>query len=261
MAPTETPLGPYTRSSTAAIVLAHALTACGTDFEPAWSDLDGRPVLAWTVAALAATPAIQRIALVVAPHRLRDALTLAEEEHWPSLDIVTAGAEPGFGLLAGLQALPSTDGLVVVLEGSGPLVTPKLIEAGLATARREGAAMATEPVKETIKRVRNGIVTETLERAGLASLHTPVVFDRTTLLNALQAPEAPSMVDRGGPLATLSSIAMLALSAGIRLATYPGGAETLQVRTPDDLALAGAVLAQREANTNKRRQAEKDGTI
>jgi 2-C-methyl-D-erythritol 4-phosphate cytidylyltransferase len=100
--------------------------------------------------------------------------------------------------------------------------------------------VACEPVKETLKRVRGGIVVETPPRAQLTLLQTPQVFTRSALTAALQT---------GDPDADLPDVGTLAIAAGIPLATFSGSSANLRVATADDLALAAELLARRAGTT------------
>src|SRR5258708_37093426 len=146
-------------------------------FDPYWAVVGGKPALTWSVAACGRAAPIGAIALVVASDRLSDAGALAEAEGWSHvLPVVAHGPQQCDAIAAGLAALPVDCHWVVLHDAARPLLTPELILAGLTAAARTGVACACEPVKETIKRARAGVVTETLEPAPPALLHAPHVF-------------------------------------------------------------------------------------
>ena len=206
-------------------------------FDPYWAVVGGKPALTWSVAACGRVAPIGAVALVVASDRLNDARTLAEAEGWRHVRLVVAhGPQQCDAIAAGLAALPVDCHWVVLHDAARPLLTPELILAGLMAAARTGVACACEPVKETIKRARAGVVTETLERAHLVLLRTPQVFARERLL-ALVASDA------GGQWA---DAAARAAALGMPVSTFPGGHENLRVATADDIALAEDVLARRQ---------------
>jgi 2-C-methyl-D-erythritol 4-phosphate cytidylyltransferase len=226
-----------------------------------WAPLAGRPLLAWTVDAFERTPEITEIVLIVAPERVEAARALAAAQGWPPggtkmRTVVAGGAGVRESLRVGLAALSGSCAFVVVHDGARPLVTPELIAtgiaAGMAAARRNGVAVAAEPVKETIKRVRGDLIAGTEPRERLVRAQTPQVFARALLLAALAdvaragaapgaAPDPPS--DHAlNPILDFPDAASLALAAGIPVAMYPGSPENLRVATPQDLALAEALL-------------------
>jgi 2-C-methyl-D-erythritol 4-phosphate cytidylyltransferase len=201
-----------------------------------WAVLAGKPVFVWAIDALLQVSAVDAIVVVVAPDGLEAAQRLTEQDS-SRVQIATAsGPRLQDALRAGLEALPSACKWVVVHDGARPLLTPELVAAGITTARQTGAAAACEPVRETLKRVRDSIVMETPARSHLALLQTPQVFTRRALTTALQA---------GDPDVDLLDAGALAIAAGIVLATFTGNGENLRVMTAEDLALAAELLARR----------------
>jgi 2-C-methyl-D-erythritol 4-phosphate cytidylyltransferase len=121
---------------------------------------------------------------------------------------------------------------VVVHDGARPLVTPQLIEAGLAAAQETGAAVCALPAQDTVKRVdEEGRVVRTLDRRRLWLVQTPQVFRYDMLLDAHERSRQPATDD-----------AALVERLGQEVRVFPGSPRNLKVTTPDDLALAEALL-------------------
>jgi 2-C-methyl-D-erythritol 4-phosphate cytidylyltransferase len=132
--------------------------------------------------------------------------------------------------------------LVLVHDAARPLVTVELIEATLAAAAGEGvdAAIAATPVTDTIKRADSeGVVTQTLDRAGLWAVQTPQVFRRGALERALDVPREV--------LARATDDAWLVERAGGRVVVVPAPKDNLKVTTALDLDLAELLLARRDS--------------
>lgn len=222
----------------AAAVIVAAPPAAQEAFDPLWTLVGGKPLLAWSVRAFERAPAIGEIALVVVRSRIETARALALAEGWPRTMPIVAGGQGWNGAVeSGLRALATNCRWAVIHDAARPLVTPEIIAAGLTVAEPTGAACASEPVKETLKRVEAGLVAETLERSRLALLQTPRVFERAALLARYEhaasgGDDAPDDV-------------ALALAAGMRVVAYPGGHENLRVVSSDDLALVAEALARR----------------
>ena len=70
----------------------------------------------------------------------------------------------------------SDDDLLCVHDAARPLVEPADVAAVVAAAAEHGAALAGSPVTDTIKRVRDGIVVETVPRHDLFAAATPQVM-------------------------------------------------------------------------------------
>ncbi len=224
--------------SGAILLAAPGVASSGVDLLRA--PLGGHPLAAWALAALRETHAIGEIALVVAPERVDDAGALVAAAGIAAVRVVGMhGVGIAEAIRVGLDALGPSSPLVVVHEAARPLVASALITAGISAFRDAPdlvAACTASPVKETIKRVRDGVVTETLDRSRLALLATPMVCERAALEAACRA---------GGVGDDLASIVRVMRISGGRIATIPGGVENLVVSTLDDLALAERLLRAR----------------
>jgi 2-C-methyl-D-erythritol 4-phosphate cytidylyltransferase len=238
---TDTASGAPVASVGAILLAVPGQTSAGVDLLR--SPLLDRPLAAWALAALRGAPTIAEVVLVVEARHAAQAQALlasfAASEGRVAVAVVAEGGDVGAAIRAGLAALSPSARLIVVHEASRPLVTPALLAAGLAavaTSPGLAAACAASPIKETVKRVRGGFVIETLVRARLALLQTPMLFDRAALDRASRA---------DGEGDGLAGILRRLRAYGGRLVTFPGGAEDFAVATPDDLALAEQLLRAR----------------
>ena len=206
-----------------------------------WEPVAGRPLLAWSLAACEATRAITEIALLVPAERVADTLALAESEGWSRtrsiIRIIASDSGMRESVEAGLRALDPALEWVVIHEVTRPLVTPALLATALDLAQETGDDVITgEPVKETVKRVRDGLVAETLPREQMARAQTPYVFRRDRLLAA----HASLPPQRDYP-----DEAALALAAGLPLRITPGSPDNFRVTSAADLAVVEKLLAAR----------------
>ena len=206
-----------------------------------WEPVAGRPLLAWSLAACEATRAITEIALLVPAERVADTLALAESEGWSRtrsiIRIIASDSGMRESVEAGLRALDPALEWVVIHEVTRPLVTPALLATALDLAQETGDDVITgEPVKETVKRVRDGLVAETLPREQMARAQTPYVFRRDRLLAA----HASLPPQRDYP-----DEAALALAAGLPLRILPGSPDNFRVTSAADLAVVEKLLAAR----------------
>jgi len=199
-----------------------------------WAELLGRPVLVHALEALARPP-VARVALVVAPARLAEARALATALSLPGLPILVApgGARRQDSVRNGLLALGQC-AWVAVHDAARPLATHALLLRTLAAAQATGAAVAAVPVQDTIKRVAQGIVMETLPRAELWAVQTPQVFRGALLAQAHRA-QADDATDD----------AVLVERYGARVGVAEGAYDNIKITTPGDLALAAWLLANR----------------
>jgi 2-C-methyl-D-erythritol 4-phosphate cytidylyltransferase len=197
-----------------------------------FAPLSGRPLLARTLTAFQECAAVHRVVLVLAAENLARGLALAEEENLTKVRTVCLGGRRRQdSVREGLEALGPC-AWVVVHDGARPLVTPQLIEEGLAAARETGAAVCGLPAQETVKRVDDhGQVARTLDRRRLWLVQTPQVFRYHILREAYGRSRRAATDD-----------AALVERLGVKVRAYLGSPRNLKVTTPEDLALAEALL-------------------
>lgn len=197
------------------------------------ADLNGRPVIAWSLAALAAAESIGQVAIVGRDDLLGAIEAIGREVLGDGLAAVVAGgARRRDSVEAGLRAV--TSDYVAIHDGARPLVTPALIEACVAEAERAAGAILVEPVTDTIKEVEGGIIVTSPDRARLRAAQTPQVVRREAWLEAAALSEGDETDDA----------AMLA-RAGLEVRVVEGDPANLKVTQPIDLTLARALLAER----------------
>ncbi len=191
--------------------------------------LAGRPMLAWSIDALRAVPAI-------------DTIVVALPQGWDgSAPAGTIGVPGGVHRSLSVRAALAAAGgdPVIVHDAARPLLTAAIVEAALDELEQHGcdAVIAAAPVTDTIKQADGGVVVRTLERSALWAVQTPQVFRRAALEQALGAPDAV--------LAAATDDAWLVERAGgtVRVAAAP--AENMKITTAADMQVAELLLRRR----------------
>jgi 2-C-methyl-D-erythritol 4-phosphate cytidylyltransferase len=213
----------------ALIVAAGRGERLGADRPKALVPLAGRPLLQWSIDALRAAAQIERIVL---------ALPAGVEAPEGTVGVL-GGAVRSQSVRLALAAAGEGE-VVLVHDAARPLLTAELVSETLATLAADhdlDAVIAATPVADTIKRVSDGTVTQTLERSELWAIQTPQVFRRAALERALDVPEEV--------LAQASDDAWLIERLGGRVAVHHNRSENLKVTTAVDLELAGLLLERR----------------
>ena len=144
--------------------------------------------------------------------------------------VVAGGATRQESVRLALEAAPPGVRVALVHDAVRPFITRALVDAVLAAARADGAAICALPVAETVKRVHDGVVETTIERAGLWTVQTPQAFHAEVLR------EAHDKARRDGVAGT--DDAMLVERLGHRVRVVPGLAGNVKITTPDDLRRA-----------------------
>jgi 2-C-methyl-D-erythritol 4-phosphate cytidylyltransferase/2-C-methyl-D-erythritol 2,4-cyclodiphosphate synthase len=234
----------------AVILAAGAGERLGGTVPKAFSRLGGRPMVAYSLRAASLCDRIDRIVLVVpAGHQavLDDELApLRAAVAAPDLQIetVVGGATRQESVRAGLAAAPGGTGVVVVHDAARPFATSRLFGqvigalGGGLDARSGGdgpdGVVPALPCHDTIKRVRDGLIVETVSRDELWLAQTPQAFYADALRHAHE-----SAVERG---LDATDDAMLLEAAGYRLAVIAGEPSNVKITTAEDLARAERLI-------------------
>ncbi len=198
-----------------------------------FSDLCGRSVVSWSVAA--ARAATDGSVLVVPRDVEPDDATSTEGAGYGADVVVAGGPTRAASVRAGLDVVPDDAAIVVVHDAVRPLAGAALFSAVIEAVRSGEAAGAvpTLPVSDTLKRVDGTVVTSTVDREGLVTVQTPQAFDAATLRRAHR--ENGEATDDAGLLERL----------GVPVCTVAGDPRNVKVTRPEDLELAAALLSRR----------------
>ncbi len=201
-------------------------------------EIAGRPLLAWTLAALAAAPDVARIVVVTSSERRAE---VAAAEWLPDavVEVAVGGDRRQESVHAGFAALDrqgsDETGVVLVHDAARPCVEPSLVAAVAAATARHGAAIPIVPVAETLKRIDGELVGATVDRTGLGAAQTPQGARRDLLRGAWRRypPDGPD---------TFTDEAALLEACSIAVHVVPGDPSNLKVTVPSDLARAASAL-------------------
>jgi 2-C-methyl-D-erythritol 4-phosphate cytidylyltransferase len=200
----------------------------GIDRPKAFAALGGRPLLAESLDRLDRCELVDAIVVAAPPGWEEPSILLAEELAASKVvACVTGGATRAESVAAALAEVPEEALVVLVHDAARPLLDHAVVERVLSPLG-EGfdGAVPVRPVADTLKRVRDGAVLETVDRTGFATAQTPQVFLAPMLRRAFD-----------GDLAGATDCASLVERGGGRIAVVDGDPRLLKVTTPDDLAL------------------------
>jgi 2-C-methyl-D-erythritol 4-phosphate cytidylyltransferase len=190
------------------------------------------PILVATLRALGRARGLDGIVVAVPEAHVGATRRLLARLRVPKiLDVVAGGVDRQESVWRALQRVPERARWIVVHDAVRPFITGALVEQVRAAAA-QGAATCGVPVRETVKRVKDGSVEATVERQGLWLTQTPQAFARALLW------EAHEKARRDGFVGT--DDAVLVERLGMTVAMVPGLAQNLKITTPEDLRTARA---------------------
>ncbi|MDB6124441.1 MAG: 2-C-methyl-D-erythritol 4-phosphate cytidylyltransferase [Pedosphaera sp.] len=218
------------------IVAAGKGTRMGPNIDKLFLEVAGRPVVAHTWQRFAEAKCIDEIIVVVRDGMQGAFQELAEQYGLKKpFRFVVGGAERQDSVWNGLEALLATTEIVAIQDGARPCTSEAIINATIEAAREVGAAVAAQPVTDTIKESTDGkLVSRTLERAKLWAVQTPQTFRVEVIRRAL------SMVREKGLQVTDDTAACELIGQPVRLVS--GSTPNPKVTVPADLPYIGLLL-------------------
>ena len=150
----------------------------GANVDKLWLEVAGRPVIAHTWQKFNDAKCVDGIILVVRDGMQPHFVELAAKYNFQKpFRLVAGGAERQDSVWNGLEALSPETGIVAIQDAARPCTTQELIAATIVAAQETGAAVAAQPVTDTIKETADGkIILRTVDRAKLWSVQTPQTF-------------------------------------------------------------------------------------
>ena len=181
--------------------------------------------------------------VVAAPAGWEEAAILLSEEVVATkvVSCVTGGASRAESVRAALRDVPDEALVILVHDAARPLVSDAVVER-LLRPLAEGfdGAVPALAVPDTLKRVSDGTVVETVPRDDLVVAQTPQAFLASALRRGVAAAERRGLA---GATPDATDCATLVEATGGRVAVVDGDPRLLKVTTKSDLAVVEALLA------------------
>ena len=197
------------------------------------AELGGEPMILRTVRAFQECDPIKEIVIVTREDLLEPiaALTVGMDK---VKTVVSGGKSRQESVSKGLAALSDKVKLAAIQDGARPFASWQMIDRVVRAANTYSAAAPAIPVKDTIKVVNGGVVTNTPDRKTLMAVQTPQVFDLALLRGALKKAE-----DDGAEVTDdCSAVERMGMSVKI----VEGDERNIKITTPMDLKIAALIL-------------------
>lgn len=202
-------------------------------------ELAGEPILLRAIQPFLSHPEVEWI-VVALPAEDVESPPIAFPE---GVLLVRGGADRGDSVRRALDRVPEETEVVLIHDGARPLVTRAIVDRTLralasgdeAVEAAVDGVVAGIPLADTLKRVSDdGVISATMDRAGLWRAQTPQAFPRGVIVDAYRR------AAEDGVAAT--DDAALVERYGGRVTMVLGDARNLKVTRPEDLVLAELFL-------------------
>src|SRR5277367_5840658 len=232
----------------AAIIPAAGLgTRMGADQPKQFLELDGMPVIIYTLRRLAACPAITDFFIAT---RADDVVSLQDKVGRAALGrparVVHGGDTRQQSVANALAQVDPATEVVLVHDAVRPFVTPEQIGRVIAEARTRGAAILGIPAIDTVKEVKRAslpedvvLITSTIPRERIVLAQTPQAFSYALLRDAFRKAQQDDV--------TSSDEAALVERLGHDVFVVQGSERNIKITRPSDMSLARFYLEQERA--------------
>jgi len=213
------------------IVAAGSGVRLGARVPKAFVSLNGKPMVEYSLQAFQECQSVAEIILVKPVFYKINGLRYFDK--YPKLSaIVSGGKERLDSVRAGLNMVSPGFRVILIHDAARPLIRAEQITAVARAADKYGAAILAAPVTDTIKQVKAGKITGTVDRSQLWRAQTPQGFKMPVLQR--------SHFNRKNIPATDDSQLVEMIKGKVSI--VPGNDGNIKVTTPMDLEIASWLL-------------------
>ena len=219
---------------TAIVLAAGQGKRMGTKVQKQYLEIDGKPVLYYSLYAFEQSPIIDEIILVVGEGQAEychNEIVVKYGIHKVK-KIVQGGAERYHSVWNGLQEVDG-EGYVFIHDGARPFITEEILNRVYKDVQKCKACVVGMPVKDTIKLAdQDGFVDETPERSLLWLIQTPQVFASSLVK------EAYALLMEQNHIQVTDDAMVVEQMLGHKVKLTVGSYENIKITTPEDLDIA-----------------------
>lgn len=197
--------------------------------------LGERLVIGVTMQAFEKCESVSEIIIVARESDIPAIREEAEKANITKLKACTAGgATRQESVINGVKCISKDTELIAVHDGARPLVKPEHIEKTIKDASVFGGATLGVPVKDTIKMVEDGLITDTPPRKFLYITQTPQVFKRKLYFEGIDF-----ALEHG---LDFTDDCQLVEAIGGKVCMTTGDYTNIKITTPEDIQIAEILL-------------------
>jgi len=193
--------------------------------------LKGKPMLSYTILPFHLERKIDEVILVFPLDEPQEAYRrIIEQEQFHKVRLVAGGDSRYRSVRNGFESIGDAkpNDIVLIHDAARPLVSQALVRSILKTASEKGSAIPVIAVGETIKKINQDAIQNTVSREGLAFAQTPQGFRYEILKRAYDQVLMNDPTDE----------AMMVEQSGVPVFVVPGEKRNIKITDPEDLQLA-----------------------
>ncbi|MGN0552105.1 MAG: 2-C-methyl-D-erythritol 4-phosphate cytidylyltransferase [Oscillospiraceae bacterium] len=198
-------------------------------------ELDGIPVAIRSMLAFEQLEEVVEIIVSARECDIDEYRSLAEKHGITKLKAVVSGGETRQqSIFKAYKEVSKETRYVAVHDGARPLVSPEIIKQCIKDASIFGGAVLGVPVKDTIKNVDGGLITDTPDRRKLYITQTPQIFRKDIYVKGINFANSNEL--------DFTDDCQLAEAVGAKIAMTESNYRNIKITTPEDIAIAEILL-------------------
>lgn len=202
------------------------------------SMIGGMPVLAHSMRAFEELDEVKEIIVSAREEEFAEIEKIARDYGISKFVCCTPGGETRQqSVVNGLRQVSRETELIAVHDGARPLVKGEYIRQCIKDAGIFGGAVLGVPVKDTIKEVSGGLITDTPDRRRLYIAQTPQIFKKKLYFDGVNFAREHDL--------DFTDDCQMAEAVGVRVAMTPSDYLNIKITTPEDLRIAETLLEAR----------------
>lgn len=229
-----------------AIVLAAGQgSRMGTKIQKQYLEIEGKPVLYYSLEVFQHSDIIDSIILVVGEGQEDYCRSgIVERFGFTKVDTVTVGGRERYeSVYKALRVMEDNDGYVFIHDGARPFVDEQILGRAYEAVKQYNACVVGMPSKDTIKVVDGEVFAkETPDRSSLWIIQTPQVFEISLIKEAY----FKLMREHYMQVTDDAMVVEQMLHAPVKL--VEGSYENIKITTPEDLPVAELFIRRRKRN-------------
>ncbi len=231
--------GGHMEKCTAIVLAAGQGKRMGTKVQKQYLEIDGYPVLYYSLQAFQQSCCIDEIILVTGAEDVMSCQeSIVKRYAFTKVKAVVPGGKERYdSVYQGLQHVTTDTTYVFIHDGARPMLNEQIIQAGLASVKQYQATVAGVPSKDTVKLVDvKGYAQVTPDRKTVWTIQTPQIIEAKLIQTAYE-----KMME--SPHENVTDDAMVVETYGNFLVkVYLSDYENIKITTPEDLEIAKLFL-------------------
>jgi 2-C-methyl-D-erythritol 4-phosphate cytidylyltransferase len=204
----------------------------------AFLDIAGIPTIAYSLIAMQKSRQIDEIIVVTKEENILLVSDIAKEFAIEKLKKVIPGGERRQDSVCNGLREAGGASVIAIHDAARPCVQVESIDAVVKLANRRGAATLAVRVSDTLKRVKDGVIVENVDRLDMWAMQTPQAFRYDVILRAHE-----NAIEKN---IRATDDAFLVQQLGIPVYIENGSRDNIKITTFEDLDVAEGILRVRE---------------